>query len=179
MCGITGFSIAENSSLFRDQGKLLSLSLQESLDLLSHRGPDDQGIFITDDNLIGLGHRRLSIIDLSTNGQQPMESRCKNIVITYNGEIYNYKEIKKKLVKKGYSFFSKTDTEVLLALYLEMGEEMLTELNGIFSFAIWDNRDETLFIARDHLGIKPLYYFCNDNYFIFSSEIKSSIIVGR
>ncbi len=173
MCGITGFSIAENSSQFRDQGKLLSLSLQESLDLLSHRGPDDQGIFITDDNLVGLGHRRLSIIDLSTNGQQPMESRCKNIVITYNGEIYNYKEIKKKLVKKGYSFFSKTDTEVLLALYLEMGEEMLTELNGIFSFAIWDNRDETLFIARDHLGIKPLYYFCNDNYFIFSSEIKS------
>jgi asparagine synthase (glutamine-hydrolysing) len=175
MCGITGISINENSSLFDDLEGNLGIMLDQSLSLLNHRGPDDSGTFITDNNLVGLGHTRLSIIDLSSNGQQPMLSKCKNLVITFNGEIYNYKGLREALIAKGHSFFSTSDTEVLLALYLEMGEEMLSELNGIFSFAIWDKRDHTLFIARDHLGIKPLYYLCNDNYFIFSSEIKSLV----
>jgi asparagine synthase (glutamine-hydrolysing) len=165
MCGICGFYGSEDKDLIKSMTKLLR-----------HRGPDDTGIF-TDKN-ISLGHTRLSIIDLSKAGHQPMSNKEGILTISYNGEIYNYKELRKDLEKKGYKFSSSTDTEVVLSSYQEYGEKCIEQFNGMFAFAIWDSTKKSLFIARDRLGIKPLYYYYNKttNHLIFSSEIKSILL---
>ena len=134
-------------------------------------GLDDEGTFL--DKNIGLGFVRLSIIDLTENGHQPMRDSSGQYIIIYNGEIYNYVEIKSELVKKGYSFNSTTDTEVVLKSYIEWGEDCLDHFNGMWSFCIYDLKKEFIFISRDRYGIKPLYYFYDDNRFIFASEIGS------
>ncbi len=159
MCGICGFN-------FEDR-KLV----KEMADVLSHRGPDSDGIYI--DKNISLGHKRLSIIDLSIKGKQPMVNQGGNLVIVYNGEIYNFKEIKAELEKKGYNFVSNTDTEVVLYAYEQYGPKCLGLFNGMFAFAIWNSTKKELFIARDRIGIKPLHYYFKDSKFLFASEIKA------
>ena len=156
MCGILGFN-------WHDKKKL-----KKSLDIIRHRGPDDEGDYF--DQQISLGHRRLSIIDLSTKGHQPMQL-LKRYQIIFNGEIYNYKEIKKEL--RGYSFNSNSDTEVLGYAYDKWGKDCLNKFNGMFSFCIYDMQKNELFLAKDRFGKKPLYYIHDRERFIFGSEIKS------
>ncbi|MCK4441381.1 MAG: asparagine synthase (glutamine-hydrolyzing) [Sulfurovaceae bacterium] len=139
--------------------------------LLNHRGPDDYGLFV--DRNIALGHTRLSILDLSPLGHQPMISKDEEYVIVYNGEIYNFEEIKSDLESKGYIFNSHTDTEVILNGFIEYKEEIVSKLNGMFAFSIFNKQSEELFLARDRGGIKPLYYFNNSDDFLFSSEIRA------
>jgi len=162
MCGIAGFSGNYPESLL----ERMSVSI-------SHRGPDDMGIHYSRDNSIGMAHRRLSIIDLSESGKQPMWDSEKRALIVYNGEIYNYLELRSELREEGFTFRSESDTEVLLNLYIRHGPDMLQKLNGIYAFAIWDSEKRTLFLARDCLGVKPLYYHESDMGFIFSSELKA------
>ena len=157
MCGIVGVWGGNLSNL-----KAANLSL-------IHRGPDDGGIYKDNKLNIGLGHRRLSIIDTSSFGHQPMFSSDGKIVLVFNGEIYNYKELRSDLKRKGFIFQGESDTEILLNLYLSEGKEMLSKLNGIFAFAILDTNSESLFIARDALGVKPLYYSTKDSIFSFAS----------
>jgi asparagine synthase (glutamine-hydrolysing) len=164
MCGILGFN-------WRDE--VLAKKIGSSL---SHRGPDQEGYF-SDKNLT-LGHRRLSILDLSEKGRQPMSDKSKNYYITFNGEIFNYQEIKEELLEKGYKFKSKTDTEVLLYGYIEFGEKILNKLNGQFAFCIYDKKKNNLFLARDRIGINPLYYYFKDGKFIFGSEMKVIMEAG-
>lgn len=146
----------------------------------SYRGPDDEGIYINSNGGNGrrsksivLGHKRLSIIDLSPAGHQPMANEDKTIWITYNGEIYNFKEIRAGLKEKGHSFKSDTDTEVILHLYEEEGIQAVQRLNGMFAFALWDEEKDKLWVCRDRLGIKPLVYYWDGTYFAFASEIKA------
>ncbi len=164
MCGIAGFT------RYLDPTGDIS-SLIKMGDKIAHRGPDAHGEYLDDG--VGLCHRRLSIIDLSAAGNQPMFSEDGNLVIVFNGEIYNYLELRKDLEKKGYAFKTKTDTEVILALYKNEGPRCLDKLFGMFAIALWDKRKQELFLARDRLGKKPLYYYHNKKQFIFSSEIKS------
>ena len=138
---------------------------------LSHRGPNDRGIYTN--NEMGLGHVRLSIIDLSPAGHQPMSNENKQIWIVFNGEIYNYKDLKAELEMKGHKFNSNTDTEVIIHLYEEYGRDCVTKLNGMFAFAIWDESKKEMFLARDRVGIKPLFYFFDNEKLVFGSEIKS------
>ena len=140
---------------------------------MAHRGPDDAGVYLTPDGRLGLGHRRLSILDLSSLGHQPMVSPEGRYWIVFNGEIYNFRELRKDLQAKGYDFRSESDTEVLLALFAEYGPEMLRRLRGMFALAIWDARAERLWLVRDRIGIKPLYYTCQGGRFLFASEIKA------
>lgn len=163
MCGIIG--------IWDFESKVDKNQLSKARDLLVHRGPDDKGIFV--DDHVGLAHRRLSIIDLSKAGHQPMCNEDETIWITYNGEIYNFKEIRDNLEKKGHRFKSNTDTEVIIHAYEEYGEKCLELFNGMFAFGLWDSNKKRLFLARDRLGIKPLYYYWKDKQFIFSSEMKS------
>lgn len=166
MCGITGFS-----------GNFSQELLVQMNAVISHRGPDDDGLFYDRDMQIGLAQRRLSIIDLSPLGHQPMWDALGKVVIVFNGEIYNYKELKNDLIKKGFTFKSACDTEVLLNLYLCYKEKMLEQLNGIFAFALWDTELRQIFIARDQLGVKPFYYTEHPDGFAFSSELKSLILI--
>ncbi|MDP2946544.1 MAG: asparagine synthase (glutamine-hydrolyzing) [Nanoarchaeota archaeon] len=159
MCGINGFN-------FRDENLIKKMN-----EKIRHRGPDDEGLYL--DNNISLGHRRLSIIDLSEKGKQPIFNEDKSLCIVFNGEIYNFQELKKNLKTKGHNFFSHTDTEVVLHLFEEYKEDCLKHLNGIFAFAVWDIKNRELFLARDRIGVKPLYYYFQDDKFIFSSEIKA------
>src|SRR5256885_1461243 len=149
---------------------------RETLDRMSaeiaHRGPDDDGIHWDAERRLGVAHRRLAILDLSAAGHQPMWSGDRSICIVLNGEIYNFRELRRDLVQAGFAFRSQSDTEVLLNLYLQKGESMLAELNGIFALAIWDTRAKSLFLARDGLGIKPLYYAEIQRGFLFASELK-------
>ncbi len=145
-------------------------------DRLTHRGPDDCGQLIEDlgDTVMAMGHRRLSILDLSTTGRQPMNDKSGRFVISFNGEIYNYIEIREELLLKGYSFESDTDTEVLLNAFAEWGQDCLYKLNGMFAFAIWDRKEKILFVARDRFGEKPLYYTSLPQLGIaFASEAKA------
>ena len=174
MCGITGFYI-NNKSNDLDLVASSKDSLKLATKIISHRGPDDIGIFLDDNIPIGLGHTRLSIQDLSQLGHQPMSSKDAEVTIVFNGEIYNFKDLREELVIDGETFESDTDTEVILKLYLRDGEKMLSKLNGIFALAIWDQRTKLLFVARDNFGVKPLYYIENSNGFFFSSEIKSLV----
>lgn len=169
MCGIVG--IVHKDRERRVEGPVLTTMR----DLLIHRGPDDAGLHI--DGHAGLGHRRLSIIDISS-GHQPMTNEDETLWIVFNGEIYNFKSLRDSLLKKGHRFKTKSDTEVILHLYEDKGVDCVTELNGIFAFAIWDARKQRLFLARDHMGVKPLYYAVTDDAFLFSSEIKSIIKSG-
>lgn len=162
MCGICGIFEYSDSGVDKKV-------VQKMCDVVRHRGPDDKGFFF-DDN-VGLGHRRLSIIDLET-GKQPVHNEDESIWIVYNGEIYNYLQLKKQLEKKGHKFYTQTDTEVIVHLYEDLGDFCVKKLRGMFAFAIWDGNKRKLLLARDRLGIKPLYYACNDN-LIFGSEIKS------
>ena len=168
MCGFGGYILSREEISPKN-------ILEKILNQITHRGPDDQGVYENKDYKIGLAHTRLSIQDLSSNGHQPMSSDDGKVVLVYNGELYNFKELRSELEKKGKKFKSYSDTEVLLKLYLLEGQKMLSKLNGIFTFAIWDQRDKTLLLARDNFGVKPLYYLSlNDNFF-FASEIKALI----
>jgi asparagine synthase (glutamine-hydrolysing) len=138
---------------------------------IAHRGPDGVGHYT--DGGVGLGHRRLAIIDLSPAGQQPMTNEAGDVVITYNGEIYNFQKLRVELEAKGYHFHSQTDTEVVIHAYKEWGERCVEYFNGMFAFAILDRANQRLFLARDHYGVKPLYWYCRNGVFIFASEIKA------
>jgi asparagine synthase (glutamine-hydrolysing) len=146
-------------------------------DAMIHRGPDDSGTWYDADAEIGFGHRRLAIIDLSPAGRQPMSNADESIFITYNGELYNYLEHRERLAKKGYPFRSNSDTEVMIALYETMGIDFLNELNGIFAFALWDAKKRRLILARDHAGVKPLYYRQDGRKLYFASELKALLKV--
>ena len=193
MCGITG--------IFSFKGKIENDWIKGMTDTLIHRGPDDEGYLAinTETKEIGhlmgpdskvagqrvetfnkftnlfLGHRRLSIIDISPSGHQPMSNRDKTIWIVYNGEIYNYLELREELKTLGYEFKTNTDTEVLLAAYEQWQDECLSRFNGMWSFVIYDTRENVLFGARDRFGVKPFYYYADRNYFAFASEIKALI----
>ncbi len=171
MCGINGVLVLNG---IKPNGSVIRLMN----DALVHRGPDDEGIY--EDELISLGHRRLSIIDLSSAGHQPFLSHDKRYCIVYNGELYNFRELRFELQRiavgsthSAYPFVTQTDTEVILAAYIRWGKDCLKHFNGMFAFAIWDSLEKRLFIARDRLGIKPIYYYSKQNLFLFSSEIRA------
>ena len=150
MCGIVGIVDLKNN-------KICESKLNHMNSLLLHRGPDHSNTLTF--NNMGFGHNRLSIIDLDESANQPMKSFNKELTIVYNGEIFNYIELRKDLIKKGYLFKTSSDTEVILASYLEYGQECIEKFNGMWAFAIHDSRDNSLFISRDRFGEKPLYYF--------------------
>jgi asparagine synthase (glutamine-hydrolysing) len=162
MCGIAGYSGSY------DQALLERMSVA-----MAHRGPDDSGLLVDEEHAIGLAHRRLSIIDVSSRGHQPMWDSTRTVAIVYNGEIYNFAELRRQLIEDGFSFQSRSDTEVILNLYLRDGEKMLESLNGIYAFALWDTRTKSLLIARDGIGVKPLYYAQTKLGTVFASELKS------
>jgi len=164
MCGIAGI-------LNRDGEPVSPVLLKRMTDAISHRGPDGEGFYI--DGSAGLGHRRLAIIDLSPAGHQPMMTPDRRFSLTYNGEIYNYQELRLQLEVLGYQFRSRTDSEVLLYGFAEWGEDVLNKLNGMFAFAVWDSARRELFLARDRYGIKPLYYTFLGQKLLFGSEIKA------
>ncbi len=164
MCGIAGFN-------WKDEKLIKKIT-----DLLKHRGPDQKGFYF--DNGLSLGHRRLSIIDLSNNASQPMVSSDGQYAIVFNGEIFNYKEIMQELKKIGYKFRSRSDTEVLLNGYIEFGKDVLKMINGQFAFAIYDKNKKEILLARDRAGINPLYYYNKDGNFIFGSELKTIMCSG-
>src|SRR6266508_350402 len=165
MCGLAGMYN------FRTLAPADRGALERMTRLLIHRGPDDEGFYFK--HALGLGHRRLSILDLSERGHQPMCTADGRFVIAYNGEVYNYLEIRKDLQANGHVFQTGTDTEVILALYARKGPECLQYLNGMFALAIWDSAERTLFLARDRVGIKPLYYAETADGIVFASEIKA------
>ncbi|MBI5167598.1 MAG: asparagine synthase (glutamine-hydrolyzing) [candidate division NC10 bacterium] len=165
MCGICG------KLNFDSENKVDRDLLRRMTEVLYHRGPDDEGIFI--DGPIGLGHRRLAIIDLSPAGHQPMANEDGSIWIVFNGEIYNFQELRLILEDKGHRFRSNSDTEVIIHLYEEKGTDCLRNLRGMFAFALWDAKDRTLFLVRDRLGKKPLFYYVDKNAFLFASEPKA------
>ena len=165
MCGIAGFSI-HSKSIQENREKII----KAMCDAIRHRGPDDEGYYITEE--IALGQRRLSIIDLS-GGHQPIFNEDKSISIIFNGEIYNYQKLADKLQKKGHQFRTNSDTEVIVHLYEEYGEECLPYLNGMFAFVIWDQNQKKIFAARDRIGQKPFFYSIQNHQFIFASEPKA------
>ena len=162
MCGISGIINKNGTKVNKEEIKKIN-------ELIAHRGPDDEGFYFEQN--FAFGHRRLSILDLSSDGHQPMHY-LDRYVITYNGEVYNYIEIKEELIKNGYVFHSHTDTEVILASYDKWGEECVNRFNGMWAFAIYDKVKENIFCSRDRFGVKPFYYTQVDDKFIFGSEIK-------
>ncbi len=176
MCGIWGIVTDD---------KLDVLQFEKTGQVLAHRGPDDSGIYINSNPRtsnsklqIALGHTRLSIIDLSQNAHQPMSNEDGSVWITYNGEVYNFKRIRPELEKKGHVFKSNSDTEVILHSYEEWGEDFLPRLSGMFAFAVWDDKRKSLFIARDRIGKKPLFYYWDGKIFAFASELQALISLG-
>lgn len=167
MCGIAG-------KVYLDGGEVKQRDLKTMAEKIAHRGPDDEGIFISSDRKVGLANRRLAIVDLTARGHQPMFYKNR-YVITYNGEIYNFQEERERLKKEGYLFKSNTDTEVVLALYDKYRENCLKYFNGMYAFAILDTKENVLFLARDRLGKKPLKYYFKNGVFIFASELKAII----
>jgi asparagine synthase (glutamine-hydrolysing) len=166
MCGIAGIINFSNES---PDPKIL----ERMRDSMSHRGPDDEGLWL--EKGVGLAHRRLSIIDLSSAGHQPFFSDDGNLVTVFNGEIYNFKELQVDLEKSGYNFRTKSDTEVLIKYFQYAGHKCLEKFNGIFAFAVWNRQKQELFIARDRVGVKPFYYSVDDSRFCFASEPKALI----
>ena len=166
MCGIAG--------IFNLTGAPASAeALQRMTDAIAHRGPDGEGHFLA--GALGLGHRRLAVLDLSASGHQPMLTADGRYAISYNGEVYNFRELRAELEALGCQFRSRTDTEVVLHAFAEWGAACVNRFNGMFAFAVWDNRERSLFLARDRYGIKPLYYVCQNGTFMFASEIKALI----
>ena len=164
MCGIAG--------IFNLDGEPVSpIILRKMTDVIAHRGPDGEGQYIN--SFFGIGHRRLAIIDLTPAGDQPIVSANKQFILSYNGEIYNYQELKTELKRLGHQFHSKTDSEVVLNSWVEWGENCVYRFNGMFAFSIWDKRTKTLFLVRDRYGIKPLYYATWGGTFLFGSEQKA------
>jgi asparagine synthase (glutamine-hydrolysing) len=159
MCGIVGIISKHKTN-----------QIEQANRLIQHRGPDDDGVYVGDD--IALGHQRLAILDLSEKGHQPMWSADRRYVIVFNGEIYNHLVIRQELEDK-YEFISTTDTETILYAYIEYGEALFERLNGIFAFSVFDTKDRTLTVVRDHFGIKPLYYYVDEEQLLFSSELKA------
>lgn len=162
MCGICGI-------INFNQQQVEESPIRNMMQIMKHRGPDDEGVFI--ENNVGLGFVRLSILDLSMAGHQPMFSHDNKYIIVFNGEIYNYIELREELIKEGIKFGSQTDTEVLLNAYIHWGEDCLSRFNGMWAFAIYNRENKTIFIARDRFGIKPFYYLTTKEYFAFCSEI--------
>ena len=168
MCGIVGVINRESQNKEEFEKQLIAMR-----DTMVHRGPDGFGLWISDDAKVGFGHRRLSIIDLSDAGKQPMSNREKTIWITYNGEIYNHLEIRRELENLGYKYHSNTDTETIIYAYQEWGIDCLNKFNGMFAIGLWDERERNLYLIRDRVGVKPLYYTDNGKNFMFASEIKA------
>jgi asparagine synthase (glutamine-hydrolysing) len=164
MCGIAGILNLDGTSV---DARLL----QRMTAVLAHRGPDGEGFYT--DGALGLGHRRLRIIDLSERGKQPLSNEDKTVWVTFNGEIYNYRELRASLTKRGHIFYSNTDTEVVVHAFEEGGIACLKRLNGMFAFGLWDARRRKLYLVRDRIGIKPLFYYVDDKRLIFASEIKA------
>lgn len=174
MCGINGIHAYHYAANSVDRRELIL-----TRDHMASRGPDGAGLYLSHDGRLGLGHRRLSIIDLSEAGSQPMTSEDGRYTVTFNGEIYNWREIRARLEAKGSRFRSQSDTEVLLHLFADRGVDMLSELSGMFAFAIWDERERRLFLARDPYGIKPLYWADDGWTFRFASQVKALAAGGR
>ena len=170
MCGITGVFA------FTDTGRQTLSRLQAATDAIVRRGPDSQGHFLYES--VGLGFRRLAILDLSADGNQPMTDASGRYTIVFNGEIFNFQELRAKLVKRGITFHSQTDTEVILNLYLTEGRGFLNKLNGFFGLAIYDKEEDSLFIARDRFGVKPLLIYRDEDQLAFASEMKSLLALG-
>ena len=168
MCGINGIALSSRS------GRQLNIGdLERMRDIIRHRGPDDDGVFVDPSGRVGLGHRRLSIVDVAA-GHQPMTNEDGSLHITYNGEVYNHADYRESLESKGHVYRTHCDTETILHLYEEFGDQCVNHLRGMFAFAIWDQRKRELFIARDRLGVKPLYYVhTDDGSLFFGSEIKT------
>jgi len=173
MCGIAGIYAYRESAPPVDEQELLRIR-----EHMIKRGPDGAGLWISPDRKVGLAHRRLAIIDLSEAGAQPMATADGNFHITFNGEIYNYRELRKELEAKGYRFHSNSDTEVLLHLYAERGPDMVRALRGMYAFALWDEHKKGMFLARDPFGIKPLYYAADGRTFRFASQVKALVCGG-
>ncbi len=170
MCGIAGI-------VYRDQHRpIVPERLQGMADAIAHRGPDAEGFYISPDG-VGLAHRRLSIIDL-TSGNQPMGNEDEAIQIVFNGEIYNYKDLHERLLARGHAFRTHSDTETIVHLYEEQGAEVVQQLRGMFAFALWDSRQQSMLLARDRLGQKPLYYLLDDEKLLFGSELKAILAYG-
>ena len=163
MCGISGFV---NRDRERPADEAL---LRRMTEAIAHRGPDGSGSFV--EGPVALGHRRLSIIDLSSNGAQPMHNEDGAVTVTFNGEIYNYLTLRDELIARGHAFRSRCDTEVLVHGYEEWGDALPERLNGMFAFAIYDRAKRKLFLSRDRFGKKPLYYFAGQGCFAFASEL--------
>jgi asparagine synthase (glutamine-hydrolysing) len=164
VCGIAGIF---------EKGKDQSSLMNDMLDIIKHRGPDAKSVHVHGD--FTLGHRRLSIIDLNT-GDQPIFNEDRSIAVVFNGEIYNYKELRSELLKKGHTFYTSSDTEILVHLYEDHGPDFLSRLNGIFAFALLDQRKNRLMLARDHFGVKPLHYYHKNGVLVFGSEQKSILL---
>ena len=167
MCGICGIINAEPDRPIDVE------ALQRMTQAIAHRGPDDDGYYFNDH--VGFGMRRLSIIDLVT-GDQPVSNEDRSVTVVFNGEIFNFKDLYKEFIAKGHKFSTKSDTEVIVHAYEEFGENCPQYFNGMFAFALWDERNKRLILARDHLGIKPLYYYLDDDCIIFGSELKSIVL---
>ena len=161
LCGICGFV-----GHIENEIKII----EKMSEVISHRGPDDANYFV--DNDISMGFRRLSIIDIDS-GKQPIYNEKNNLVLMFNGEIYNYLDLKKELIDKGHKFYTNSDSEVIIHGFEEWGEDVPQKLRGMFAFAIWNRDEKTLFLARDFFGIKPLYYCLINDYLVYGSEIKS------
>ncbi|EMR02811.1 asparagine synthase (glutamine-hydrolyzing) [Cesiribacter andamanensis] len=170
MCGITG------AYAFNEIGRISLIHLGQATDALAYRGPDDRGTHLG--HFCGLGHRRLSILDPTPDGHQPMWDDSGRYALIFNGEIYNFRALRQELEAKGFAFHSQTDTEVLLKGYVAWGEALLPRLNGFFAFSVYDQQEESLFIARDRMGIKPLLWYRDDDRFVFASEMKSLLAYG-
>jgi len=164
MCGIAGIIRLDGASVEPP-------ILQKMTDAIAHRGPDGEGHWI--EGNVGLGHRRLAILDLSPAGHQPMVSADHRYMLSYNGEVYNFRELRKELEAKGYWFRSKTDSEVVLNALAEWGPKALDRFNGMFALALWDRKERVMFLARDRYGIKPIYTCQQGNFFAFGSEQKA------
>jgi len=171
MCGIAG--------IVDSAGGITADVITAMRDTLRHRGPDDAGLWLADDATVGLGHRRLSILDLSKRGHQPMADPAGEVRVVYNGEIYNFREVRGELQQRGVAFVSDTDTEVLLQAYLAWGIDCLDKLEGMFAAAIVDARSRTTYLVRDRLGIKPLFYAVDGGRLVFGSEIRAVLASGR
>lgn len=172
MCGITGIYIYKSQDINDKDFDIF-------VDSLSHRGPDGRGVYKDKDVFLRLGHRRLSILDLSENGKQPMSYLNGRYWITFNGEIYNFIELRNELIEKGFRFQTDSDTEVILASYIHWKEECQLKFNGMWSFAIWDSKEKNLFLSRDRFGVKPLLYYLDNECFAFASEMKSFIYLKK